>query len=77
MGCRFALEKRYKRVFASSSPSSSLRVTGVKSKNYGFGKILLQMAGGKFGSHNETKLTPLHTFLEQLNEDLTPVKKKK
>lgn len=73
-GCRVQLEGRYKRVFPKAPAGIK---TKAKSKKYGFGKILLQMAGGKFGTHEETKRTPLHTFLEQLNEDLTPKKPKR
>lgn len=39
-------------------------------KKYGFGKVVLQMAGGKFGTHEETKRTNCYTFLEQFEEDL-------
>lgn len=67
-GSRFLLEKRYKRVFTGSSGQAN-------KKKYGFGKVILSMAGQKFGTHQETKKTLLHTFLEQLEEDLTPRKK--
>ena len=63
-GCRYLLEKRYKKVFGG------VQRKDVK-KKYGFAKVVLQMAGQKFGTHQETKQTRVHTFLEQLNEDLT------
>lgn len=69
-GCRMALEKRYTRVFTNGGGKSTQR------KKYGFGKVILNMAGQKFGTHAETAQTYVHTFLEQLNEDLTPEKLK-
>ena len=65
-GCRFLLEKRYKKVFKSAAGTPK-----GPTKNYGFGKVILEMAGGKFGDHQTTKQTLLHTFLEQWDQDLT------
>lgn len=68
-GCRNGLEKRYHRVFKSSGGGTNS--LGVPQKQYGFGKVILNMSGGKFGNYAETAATPLHTFMEQLNEELT------
>ena len=68
-GCRNGLEKRYTRVFKSAAKTTN--TLGVPQKQYGFGKVILNMAGGKFGNFAETAATPLHTFMEQFNEDLS------
>lgn len=68
-GCRNGLEKRYTRVFKSAATTTN--TLGVPQKQYGFGKVILNMAGGKFGNYAETASTPLHTFMEQFNEDLS------
>lgn len=39
-------------------------------KKYGFGKVILNMSGGKFGTHNETRRTNIYTFLEEFEENL-------
>jgi len=38
----------------------------------GLGKLIQQMAGGKFGNLQETKQTNVHDFLAELNEQLKP-----
>lgn len=35
-----------------------------------FGRVVLHLSGGKFGSHNETKNTNLYTFLTEFQEQL-------
>lgn len=39
-------------------------------KNSGFGKLILYLSGGKFGTHNETKSTNVYTFLSEFEEQL-------
>ena len=36
----------------------------------GFGKLILHLSGGKFGTHNETKNTNVYTFLSDFSEQL-------
>lgn len=67
-GSKIYIEKRYPKVFPKQKQSFSKA-----SKNYGFGKVVLQMAGQKFGSHEETKKTNIYTFLEQFEEDLKQI----
>lgn len=68
-GCRNGLEKRYNLVFPKAQTATKDLLKAPK-KQYGFGKVILNMAGGKFGNFAETSATPLHTFMEQFNEDL-------
>ena len=64
-GCKNHITKRFSQAFPkNTSPKSK------NSKKYGFGKVILQMSGGKFGSHEETKNTNIYTFLEEFNENL-------
>ena len=37
-----------------------------------FAKVITEMAGGKFGSYNETATANIYTLLEQFNENLKP-----
>lgn len=62
-GCKNHLRKRFKQAF----PESAKKVSNSK---YGFGKVILQMAGGKFGNHEETKTTNIYTFLEEFEQNL-------
>ena len=39
-------------------------------KNSGFGKLVLHLSGGKFGTHNETKNTNVYTFLSEFEEQI-------
>ena len=38
--------------------------------NSGFGKLVLHLSGGKFGTHNETKNTNVYTFLSEFEQQL-------
>ncbi len=51
--------------------------TKSSSRKYGLGKVILQMAGGKFGNLTETKKTNIISFLEQFEEDLRNNQKQK
>jgi len=66
-GSKNNLVKRFPKAF----PKSTKKVTGSK---YGFGKVILQMAGGKFGNHEQTKLTNIYTFLEEFEQNLKDAK---
>lgn len=66
-GCKNNLVKRFSKAF----PKSEKKVSNSK---YGFGKVILQMAGGKFGNHEQTKATNIFTFLEEFNENLKNAK---
>jgi len=67
-GSKNALVKRYPVAF----PKSNGPATG--GKQYGFGKAVLTMAGGKFGSHKETGQTNIYTFLEEFEENIKAAK---
>lgn len=69
-GCKNHLVKRFPKAFPATISSSATK----QSKKYGFGKVILQMAGGKFGNHEETKKTNVYTFLEEFNENLKNAK---
>tara|TARA_R110000850_G_scaffold277151_1_gene424847 strand:- start:40197 stop:40976 length:780 start_codon:yes stop_codon:yes gene_type:complete len=75
-GCRFEIETRYKWVFNKKQKQTKADAKKGNKRDYGFGKIILSMAGGKFGTHAETRQTRLHTFMETLNEDLSPKNRK-
>ena len=40
-------------------------------QNSGFGRLILNLSGGKFGTHNETKNTNVYIFLSEFEEQLT------
>ena len=56
------------RQFPSVFPKPKIR--GKIPKNSGFGKLVLHLSGGKFGTHNETKSTNVYTFLSEFEEQL-------
>ncbi|MBQ0907491.1 hypothetical protein KBJ98_02115 [Flavobacterium sp. F-328] len=66
-GCKNHLVKRFPKAF----PKGTKKVSNSK---YGFGKVILQMAGGKFGNHEQTKSTNIYTFLEEFTENLNSAK---
>lgn len=41
-----------------------------KAQSNGFGKLVLHLSGGKFGTHNETKNTNIYIFLSEFEEQL-------
>ena len=61
-GSKNSIVKRFPKAFPQNVKKSNSR--------YGFGKVILQMAGGKFGNHEQTKNTNVYTFLEEFNENL-------
>lgn len=65
-GCKNHIVKKFPEAFPAKGKKSK--------KKYGFGKVILEMAGGKFGNHNETKTTNIYTFLEEFNENLKQAK---
>lgn len=62
-GCKNHLVKRFPEAFPTKSKK-------VSNKKYGFAKVILQMAGGKFGNHEQTKKTNVYTFLEEFSENI-------
>lgn len=68
-GSKNAIVKRFKYAFKPSGKKAS----GTK---HGFGKVILEMAGGKFGAHGTTLKTNIYTFLEEFNDNLNPINKK-
>lgn len=66
-GCKNNLVKRYPAAFPKATKK-------VSRKKYGFGKVILQMAGGKFGNHEQTKFTNIYTFLEEFEQNLKDAK---
>ena len=66
-GCKNNLVKRFPKAF----PKGAKKVSGSK---YGFGKVILEMAGGKFGNHEQTKTTNIYTFLEEFEQNLKNAK---
>jgi len=63
-GGKNAVVKRFPVAF----PKSNKQAAG--GKQYGFGKVVLTMAGGPFGNHVQTGKTNIYVFLEQFEEDL-------
>jgi hypothetical protein len=68
-GCRNYITSKFKDAFPTGLPSTSTQ------KSPGFGKVILQMAGGKFGTHKETGQTNLYTFLAEFQENLKEARK--
>ena len=65
-GCKNNLVTRFPKAFPTASKKMA-----AKNKKYGFGKVILQMAGGKFGNHEQTKTTNIYTFLEEFTQNLS------
>jgi len=63
-GCRLYLVSQFPLVFPKSTQQKRTP------RNSGFGKLVLHLSGGKFGTHNETKNTNVYTFLEDFQEQL-------
>lgn len=68
-GSKNALVKRYPVAFPKGSGNQA-----AGGKKYGFGKAVLSMAGGKFGTHNETGQTNIYVFLEEFEENIKAAK---
>jgi hypothetical protein len=68
-GCKEHIAGRYKKAFPTGGKKSA--------KKFGFGKVILEMAGKKFGTHRETGQTNIYTFLTEFEENLNkkPVKR--
>jgi hypothetical protein len=66
-GCKNNLVKRFPKAFPKGTKK-------VSSSKYGFGKVILEMAGGKFGNHEQTKTTNIYTFLEEFEQNLKNAK---
>lgn len=68
-GCKKNLEKRFPKVFPEPSPGASK-----PKKKYGFGKVILSMTKGDLSKLDTIEKVNVFTFLEQFEEDLTPIK---
>lgn len=67
-GCMAHLWSVFPKVFPKSAPT-----TAMAQRKHGFGKVILGMAGGKFGTHEQTKRTKIYTFLEEFTENLKQI----
>lgn len=65
-GCKAHLMKKFPKVF----PNVKKAMDNNRNKGKGFLDVVLQMSGQKFGTHNETKRTPVHTFLEEFQNTI-------
>lgn len=63
-GCKSALVKRFPKAFPKGNPGTNQK------KGPGFGEVILNMAGGKFGTHKETAGTNIYTFLAEFENNL-------
>lgn len=64
-GCRNYVISKFKIVFPPLKKENQNTT-----KSSGFGKLILHLSGGKFGTHNETKNTNIYTFLSDFEEQL-------
>jgi hypothetical protein len=69
-GCKNHIVKRFPKAFPKAQPGASK-----PKKNYGFGKVILSMTRGDLSKLEIIKKVNLYAFLEQFEEDLTPIKK--
>lgn len=68
-GCKKNLEKRFPKVFPEPTAGASK-----PKKKYGFGKVILSMTKGDLSKLETIEKVNVYTFLEQFEDDLTPVK---
>ena len=61
-GSKEHIVSKFKKAFPTSGKKSP--------KKFGFGKVILEMAGKKFGNHAETMKTNVYTFLAEFEENL-------
>ena len=73
VGCRNHIAPMFPHVFPKRK-SAEAPAKKSKLQSSQFGKVALHIAGGKFGSYNETKATNLYTFLHEYNELLKQAK---
>lgn len=71
-GSSLFIQKLYPNVFKKSDTAKA--ETTYKPQKPSFGKIVVDLAGGKFGNVKETKETNVHDFLSELNNLLKPKK---
>lgn len=67
-GCKDHIVSKFKKAFPKSTKKTA--------KKYGFGKVILEMAGKKFGTHSETMKTNIYTFFTEFEENLNQKPKK-
>ena len=65
-GSRTYLVAQFPLVF----PKPKDKATTKTPTHSGFGRIVLHLSGGKFGTHNETKNTNVYTFLSEFEEQI-------
>ncbi len=68
-GCKTYITNQFPVVFPASSKIKKSK-GGNLPQSSGFGKLILQMSGQKFGTYEETKRTNVYTFLSELTEVL-------
>lgn len=66
-GCRTYLERAHSTAFPKPKKGAKPKKVPVSSL---FGKIVLQFAGGKFGTYTETDNTNVYTFLAEFEEKI-------
>ncbi|MGK4567853.1 hypothetical protein [Flavobacterium sp. 3HN19-14] len=69
-GCKNHLAKKFKYVF----PKTTSKKSKIQANQSGFGKTILSVAGGKFGTFEETENTNIYTLMEELDEILKQAK---
>lgn len=70
-GSSLYIQSKYKNVFKRAKESQKIQDIN-KLKKPSLFKIVIDMAGNKFGTLNETKTTNIHDFLTELNNLLKP-----
>jgi hypothetical protein len=61
---------RFKHAFPKPSTKNSASKKATSKKGSNWPEVILKMAGGKFGNHEETKNTNVYTFLAEFNDNL-------
>ncbi|MGL4585217.1 MAG: hypothetical protein ACRCVU_19825 [Flavobacterium sp.] len=70
-GCKKSIVDKYKHTYPQ------IKVQKRSNKKAGLLDVVLKMSGGKFGTYNETKSTLVHTFLNELEENIIQQKEMK
>jgi hypothetical protein len=67
MGAKNYITKKYPLTFPAPVEGA------IGGQDKGFNPVIIQMSGGKFGTHTETKTTNLYTFLDEYEENLKQI----
>ncbi len=70
-GCKKGIIEKYKNVYPQ------IKVQQRSNKKAGLLDVVLKMSGQKFGTYQETKSTLVHTFLNELEENIIQQKEQK